>query len=61
MVTFSVKNIQVGHPKIINNEKKIDGRKMFFSVLNVFNTAEKKTLVANTGWTQKEEKIKDAK
>ena len=26
MVTFSV-NIQVGHPKDTNNEKKIDGRK----------------------------------
>ena len=27
MVTFSVKNIQVGHPKDTYNEKKIDGRK----------------------------------
>ena len=32
--------------------------KIFFSVLNVFNTAKK---VTNTGWTQKEEKIKDSK
>ena len=41
MVTFSVKNIQVGHPKNINNEKKFDGRKKFFFVLNVFNTVKK--------------------
>ena len=38
MVTFSVKNIQVGHPKDTNNENKIDGRK---NILNVFNTAKK--------------------
>ena len=30
MVTFSVKNIQVGHPKDTINEKKIDGRKNIF-------------------------------
>ena len=58
MVTFSVKNIQVGHNKNINNENKFDGRKNIFFVLN---TAKKKPLVINTGWTQKEQKIKDAK
>ena len=58
MVTFSVKNIQVGHNKNTNNEKKFDGRKHIFFVLNVFNKA-KKPLVTNTGWTQK--KIKYAK
>ena len=40
MVTFAVKNIQVGHPKD-TNEKKFDGRKNVFFVLNVFNTAKK--------------------
>ena len=38
MVTFSVKNIQVGYPKNSN----IDGRKKFFFVLNVFNTTKKR-------------------
>ena len=42
MVTFLVKNIQVGHPKNTNNEKKFEGRKHIFYVLNVFNTANKK-------------------
>ena len=42
MVTFSVKNIQIGHPKNTNKEKKIDGRKNIFFVLNVFNTPKKK-------------------
>ena len=41
-------------------KKKIDGK--FFFALIVFNTAIlKKTLVINTRWTQKEEKIKNAK
>ena len=55
MVTFSVKNIQVGHPKNTNIEKKFDRRKKFFCfVLNVFKTIKKKkkNLVTNTGWTQ---------
>ena len=42
MATFSVKNIQLGHPKNTNNEKKFDGRKNIFFVLKVFNTAKKK-------------------
>ena len=42
MVTFSVKNIQVGHPKNTNNEKKFEGGKNIFFVLNVYNTAKTK-------------------
>ena len=33
-------------------------QKIFFFVLNVFNTAKK--TFSDKGWTQKEEKIKDA-
>ena len=41
MVKFTVKNMQVGHPKITNNEKKFDGWKNIFFIFNVFNTAKK--------------------
>ena len=40
-------------------KKKFANKNIFFC-LNVFNTA-KKPLVINTGWTQKEEKIKDVR
>ena len=33
MVTFSAKNIQVGHPENTNNEKKFDGRKKIYFFL----------------------------
>ena len=41
MIKFSVKNIQVRHPENTNNEKKLTDEKIFFFVLNVFNTAKK--------------------
>ena len=47
MVTFSVKNIQVGHSKDTNNEKKLTDEKICFLVLNVFNTAKKITKIKN--------------
>ena len=40
MVTFSVKNIQVGHPKNTNIEKKFDGRKNIFFLM--YLTRQKK-------------------
>ena len=41
MAKFSVKNIQVGHPKDTNNEKKFNGRKHIFFCFKCINTAKK--------------------